>query len=126
MNTLLRPILIAVGFLSLGLGLVGIAIPVLPTTPFVLLAAACFARSSTRFYDALRRSKVFGPFIDNYQHGSGIPKQHKIGTLAVLWLGLAISSILVHRAWVIALLAVIGIAVTWHIISMKTRNAIES
>jgi len=122
MKTLLRPLLITVGFLSLALGLIGIAVPVLPTTPFVLVAAACFARSSTRFYDALYRSRVFGPFIDNYQCGTGIPKQHKIVTLTILWLGLAISSFLVHRAWIIALLAVIGTAVTWHVASMKTRQ----
>jgi len=118
---LVRPLLLAIGFVCLALGLVGVAIPVLPTTPFVLVAAACFARSSLRFYSALRRSRVFGPFIDNYQEGTGIPRAHKISTLAILWTGLGISMFLVHRWWLIALLAVVGIAVTWHVGSMKTR-----
>jgi len=122
-HALLRPVLLVAGSLSLVLGLIGIAIPVLPTTPFVLLAAGCYARSSTRFYQALRRSRVFGPFIENYQSGSGIPRELKIGTLTVLWLGLGISMLLVRHWWVIALLAVIGIGVTWHVGSMKTRSA---
>jgi 8-oxo-dGTP diphosphatase len=119
----LKPLFIIIGFLSLTLGLIGIAIPVLPTTPFVLLAAACFARSSPKFLAALQRNRVFGPYLENYKNGTGIPGWLKTLTLCFLWAGLTISMILVReRPWLTALLAAIGIAVTIHVSTIKTKR----
>jgi len=117
-----RLLLIVAGFACLAIGLVGIIVPVLPTTPFALLAAACFARSSPRFLAALERSRLFGPFIANYRYGTGITMARKVFTLAVLWTGLIASMALVQRLWITVLLAVIGCGVTAHLLMMKTSR----
>lgn len=65
------------GMLSVVLGIVGIFLPLLPTTPFMLLAAACFAQSSPRFHNALLESRTFGPIIKQWQAQRSIPKKSK-------------------------------------------------
>jgi len=70
------------GFISLALGLLGLVLPILPTTPFVLLAAFCFARSSERFYQKLTDNRLFGPFIVNWQLHRAMPRKAKILGLA--------------------------------------------
>ena len=62
-----------VGIISLILGSIGIVLPVLPTTPFLLLSAACFAKSSKRFYNWLMNNRILGTFIKNYKEGLGMP-----------------------------------------------------
>lgn len=87
----------AFGFLALGLAGIGVVLPVLPTTPFVLLAAACFARSSPRFHRRLLRSRAFGPMIQRWQADRCVSRETKtvaIGLIAVtfaLSIGLAVS-----------------------------------
>jgi len=119
-----RVLLITAGFIALGFGTVGIVIPVLPTTPFVLLAATCFANSSPKFYTWLRRNRLFGPFIDHYRNGTGVPTTQKVITLSVLWTGLLISAVLVDRGFVRAILAAVGVAVTWHVLSLRPRRQV--
>jgi len=68
-----RVALIVVGTISTALGILGIFVPILPTTPFLLLAAACYSRSSQRFYDWLLNNKYFGNYIRNYLEKKGIP-----------------------------------------------------
>jgi uncharacterized protein len=116
-----KALLTGAGMISLGLGALGIVVPVLPTTSFVLLAAACFAKSSPRFYNALVVNRVFGPYINNYRNGTSVPKRLKIGTCAFLWLTLIVSAVLVHRLLVYGILAAVGVAVTWHVLSLKPR-----
>ena len=72
-NRLFRGILIISGSFFFELGIIGIVIPLLPTTPFLLLAAACYSRSSKKFYNWLLNNKWFGPYITNYLDGKGIP-----------------------------------------------------
>lgn len=81
----LKPLLMAIGFISLALGVLGIFLPVLPTTPFLLLSAACFARSSQKFYDWLVSHPKLGPYIEGYLNGKGIPLRAKIYSLLLMW-----------------------------------------
>jgi uncharacterized protein len=117
-----KVLLVTAGVLCLIVGAIGILVPVLPTTPFVLVAAGCFANSSPKFYHWLNHNRVFGPFIKHYREGTGVPKAQKTWTLSILWLGLVISAIAVHRPLVYGILAAVGAAVTWHILSMRQRS----
>ena len=74
-----------IGFIIMSIGLVGIVVPGLPTTPLMILAAACFAKSSQRFYDWIINNKMFGHHVKNYREGKGIPKKSKPIILGTLW-----------------------------------------
>ena len=110
---------IVLGFLSLLLGVVGIFLPVLPTTPLVLFAAFCFAKSNQRLEAWLLRNRLFGPFIENYRTKKGISVRHKVGTLVFLWVGLIISMLVVKNGWIILLLFAIGAGVSTHVLMLK-------
>jgi uncharacterized membrane protein YbaN (DUF454 family) len=114
---------IIVGSISLGLGIVGIVIPILPTTPFLLLAAFCYGRGSERFYDWLVNRSQLGEYIRSYREGRGIPLKQKLLTIALLWLtiGFAIG-FTAAPWWVKALLAVVAVGVTIHLSRTKTRK----
>lgn len=79
------------GALALLLGVVGLFLPLLPTTPFLLLASACFARGSTRLHRWLVHHRVFGVYLRNVEAGNGIPLKAKIVALAMMWSSLAYS-----------------------------------
>jgi hypothetical protein len=124
MHSLMRPLLITIGTLSVALGIVGMFIPILPTTPFLLLAAACYARSSDRFLHWLLYNPLFGSYIRNYREGRGMPRMTKILTLAALWLTLGMSAAFaVSGWWLRLLLMVIGIGVTVHLLRIKTYDS---
>jgi len=73
------------GFLSMVIGFIGIPVPGLPTTPLMILAAACFAKSNQRFYDWIINNRLFGHHVKNYREGNGIPKKSKPIILLTLW-----------------------------------------
>lgn len=81
------------GLICVALGAIGIMLPILPTTPFLLAAAACFCKSSTRMYNWLLNNKWFGEYIRNYREGKGIPLKTKITALTVLWITIVISTV---------------------------------
>lgn len=112
-------ILILSGFISLTLGLIGILLPLLPTTPFVLLSAFCFLHSSKKLHDWLINHKIFGNYIKNYYLRKGITKRHKIFSIVFLWLSISISIFLTEIFWLKILLILIAIAVTIHIQRIK-------
>lgn len=115
---------VAAGILSVGLGLVGIFIPVLPTTPFLLLAAACFVQSSPRLYDWLIHHRWFGAYIRNYREHRGITLRARLFTLIVLWGGIGATAIFaVTSWWVRGALGVIAVGVTLHLLCLKTLTA---
>jgi len=126
LSNLLRTLLIVIGTLSVGLGMVGVFVPVLPTTPFLLLGAACYARSSRRFYDWLLSRRHLGQYIRDYRDGRGIPLLTKVVVLALLW-GTIIYSVL----FVIGILAIrilllcIAIAVSVHVLRLPTLRQIR-
>ena len=110
------------GFISLVLGIIGIAIPILPTTPFLLIASAAFAKSSGRFNRWLLNNKILGANIRNYREGKGLPLKVKIITIAILWITILITLIfLMGLIWVQILLICIAIAVSLHIILIKPK-----
>ena len=117
-----KGLLIGAGFLLLALGAVGVFVPVLPTTPFVLLAAACFGSASPKLYRCLASTRFFGPFIENYKNKSGVPKRTKALALIFLWPLLILSMALTRKAWVIVILTLVGAAVTAHLLMIKTRR----
>jgi hypothetical protein len=112
--------LVAAGFVCVGIGVVGVVVPILPTTPFLLLAAYCFLRGSPRWHAWLLGNRVFGRYIHDYLMYRAVPRRTKISALVVLWACLSVSAVLV-RIWYVALiLAVIGVAVTIHILKLRT------
>jgi len=118
-----RKILIVLGSLFVVIGLIGIFLPVLPTTPFLLLAAWCYARSSERFYNWLITNKWFGEYIRNYQEGRGIPLKVKILAILFLWATILISIyFFVTNIYIRIILIVIASAVTVHILMLPTFN----
>ena len=118
-NRLLRLLLLASGLLAVGLGTVGIFVPLLPTVPFLLLAAACFARSSERFHNWLLEHPHLGPILHSYLSGQGIPLKTKISTLALLWISIPISVFFfITILWVQILLIGIGLGVTIHLLQL--------
>lgn len=119
-NPVVRYALLGVGWLSVSLGVIGIFLPVLPTTPFLLLAAACFARSSRRFYDWLVLHPRLGPWFRDYLEGNGIPLKGKVYALAAMWLSIALSCWLVPLFWARIFMLVSATLVSLYIVQMKT------
>jgi uncharacterized protein len=118
----IRALLIVAGSISLALGAIGIFVPILPTTPFLLLSAACYMRSSDRLLNWLLNNRWFGQYIKNYQEGKGIPKKTKIITLSLLWITIAYSACFVVDEILIAQVALLLVAagVSIHLIRTPT------
>lgn len=103
------------------LAIVGIIVPLLPTTPFLLLAAACFIRSSDRLYRWLISHKWLGPYIKNYREYRAVSRRTKIMTLLLLWGTLGYAAIEVTNVLAIrVLLLLVGGGVTGHVLRLKT------
>jgi len=120
-GTWIRILLIIAGTFFVGLGIVGIFVPVLPTTPFLLLAAACYARSSQRFYGWLLNNKWFGNYIRNYLERKGVPLKIKLVTITLLWIAIGSSIAFAVQILVIRLILVlIAIGVSIHVLSIRT------
>jgi len=118
---MVKGLLIAGGMLAVGLGAVGIFVPLLPTTPFLLLAAACFIRSSDRMYAWLMHHRWFGSYIRNYQEHRAITLRAKVVTLVLLWASIGYSALAVATTWWLrAVLAAVAIGVTIHLLQLKT------
>ncbi|MBD9414335.1 YbaN family protein [Pseudomonas sp. PDM16] len=115
-----RYLLLAVGWLSVALGVIGIFVPVLPTTPFLLLAAACFVRSSRRFYMWLVNHPRLGPWIRDYLEGNGIPLKGKIYAIGLMWLSIGFSCYLVPLFWARAFMLTSAVLVSLYILRQKT------
>lgn len=111
---------IILGTVALALGVVGIVVPILPTTPFLLLAAAAYARGSTRLHDRLVNSRLLGEPIRDYRDRRAIKLVLKVYAIGMLWLFIAVSIAAVDVAWIRVVLALIAVAVTAHILTLRT------
>ena len=119
-------LLITLGTFFVGVGIAGIFIPVLPTTPFLLISAALYAKSSTRFYNWLINNRIFGQYIKNYREGKGIPLRLKIITITLLWVTIGCSAIFaVDILWVRIMLVIIAAGVTVHVIGIRPKKKLE-
>ena len=120
-DSLKRSIFFTTGTICLIVGVIGVFVPILPTTPFLLLSAACYLRSSRRMYDWLYGNRFFGEYMRNYREGKGLSLRSKLLTLAILWLTISYSAFNIVDFWAIqALLFTIAIAVSIHIILLPT------
>jgi uncharacterized protein len=126
MHDALRIILIITGSIFVGLGILGIILPLLPTTPFLLLGAACYFKGSPRFYSWLINNKWLGIYIKSYREGKGIPKKTKIIAISSLWITIGWSIIFMTSVLFIRVfLFLIASGVTYHILSIKTLKSLD-
>jgi uncharacterized protein len=121
LQTFRKWLLITIGMVAVGLGIIGIFLPLLPTTPFLLLAAACFIRSSDRLYPWLIRNRWFGSYIRNYQEHRAIPLRAKVIALILLWTTMTYSVFGLINHWALqGLLLLIAAVVTAYLLRLKT------
>lgn len=115
-------VIFTVGCILIVIASIGIFLPILPTTPFVILAAMCFSVSSEKIYRLLVKNRFFGPYIENYKNGSGVTVVAKARGIIMLWVLLMISAIAMYKLWSSIMFAVIGSAVTIHLLLLKTKS----
>lgn len=120
--------LIFLGTVCVALGVLGMFLPLLPTTVFLLAAAYCYSRSSERFHNWLLTNKLCGKYISNYKSGRGMTVRNKATSLLSMWLSIGISIWIVGgKLWLSIMLAAIALAITTHILWIKThRESVES
>ena len=124
MSRFRRLVLTVTGLAATGLGVLGIVLPLLPATPFFLLAAYFFSRSSPRFHHWLLTNRVFGSYIDNYRSGRGMALAEKLVTIAMLWVALAFTAtVAVTVWWGRLLLLAVAVGVTTHLVRIRTYRA---
>lgn len=118
-----RSLLVAAGTLSLGLGIIGVFVPILPTTPFLLLAAFCYMRSSERLYRWMLNNKLFGTFVRDYLQGRGMAFRAKLLIIVLLWTTIGTTIAFgVQNTAIRVVLVCIAIGVTIHISLIRTKK----
>lgn len=121
MKNIRKTLYITGGFICVILAFIGIFVPLMPTTAFLLLAAFLFSRSSKRALHWLEYNHLFGKYIRDYRAGRGIPTPHKIFTLALLWITIGLTILYAtENHWVKTLLLAVAVGVTIHLIRLKT------
>ena len=120
----MRIFLLILGLISLGLGILGIFLPILPTTPFLLLSTVLFARSSQRLHDWLINHRILGEYIRSFMVDKSIPLKVKIISISLMWAVMLCTIFFAvnNKLWLQLLLAAIATGVTIHILSFKTRK----
>ena len=123
----LRLLLIAVGCVSTALAVLGIFLPLLPTVPLLLLAAACFARGSQRCYDWLLEHRHLGPMVRAYLGGKGIPRRAKWTAIALVWLSIPLTAFLLTAPVIVkATLLAVGLGITVYLLRLPTDSPCEN
>ena len=106
----------------MALGIVGIFLPLLPTTPFLLLAAACYVRSSPRLYRWLMTQRWTGEYIRDYREKRGLPLRTKILTVLILWATVGWSAFRISNSWLLAFLFAVAVVIPIVILRLPTRK----
>ncbi|MDL2241570.1 YbaN family protein [Bacteroidales bacterium OttesenSCG-928-L03] len=120
---LVRTLFIILGSISLALGILGIFLPVLPTTPFLLLTAYLYLKSSPKAYNWLVSHKRLGPYIINYQEKKVIPRRVKVYALSLMWASILLCILVwVDILWLKIGLLAVAVGVTIHILSFKSEE----
>jgi len=110
------------GFILVAIGVIGIFLPLLPTTIFLILASICFLKSSPKANDWLRNHKILGGYIDNYQNKTGLTLNAKIANIITLWTSISLSAfLLTNELYIRIILLTIAIGVTTHLLMIKTK-----
>lgn len=115
----IKVLLVIVGLISVGLGMIGIFVPLLPTTPFLLLASYCFIRSSARLHNWLMNHKIFGRYLKNYLLHHAVARSVKIGSISILWLSITTSLVIINNLYVRIVLLIVLLGVTTHLARLK-------
>lgn len=110
------------GTMFVAIGILGIFLPLLPATPFLLLASACYVRGSDRLHSWLMGNRVLGTYIRNFQQGRGMPLRAKVITIAILWISLLVSAYRLEAPAIRVSLMVVGAGVTLIILRIKTLD----
>jgi uncharacterized membrane protein YbaN (DUF454 family) len=113
----------AAGLFFLGIAAVGVVLPILPSTCFLLVSAACFARSSPRLYHWLHHNRVFGKLLRDYRDHRMIPMRIKFASLFVLWVTIGITFVAVPILVVRIIVVAVAATVTVHVVSLRHRAA---
>jgi uncharacterized membrane protein YbaN (DUF454 family) len=125
LDRLKRSFFITAGSISLGIGFIGIFLPLLPTTPFILLAAACYYKGSKSLNQWLLNNRLFGSFVRNYMERKGISVRSKIFALAFLWATISYTTLVVNLFIIQIILFIIAVAVSIHIITLPTHRNVN-
>lgn len=118
-----RVLLVVIGTVFVGLGIIGLLLPVVPTTPFLLVAAACYARSSSRFYNALLANPWFGPLIREWRESGTIPSRAKLIALILIAVSFGVTIVVILKAlWLQIIMLGIAIAVSTYLASIPAKG----
>lgn len=122
LKKLVKTLFLFIGIVSLLLGFIGIFLPLLPTTPFILLAAYCFAKSSERFHRYIMQHKLFGRMVTDFYEKKVISSKNKIIALTLMWLTLSLSVIFfMPYIWVKLVVLGIGVSVTVYLLTFRSK-----
>lgn len=121
MNFALKALLIIIGTLSIALGVIGIVVPLLPTTPLILLGAACYVKASDELYQKLIKNKWLGRYIKDFREKNGITLKSKVLSLSLMWISI-MGTILFFdiEFWLAAALIIVAVTVSAYILSFDT------
>lgn len=121
---MIKKLLTVLGVISLTLGIIGAFLPLLPTTPFVLLAAYLFAKSSDKFHQRLLNHRIFGQLIRDYNEDKSIPVHAKAIAISTMWMSMlfAIFFVAKDKLWLQIILGTIALGITIHILRYKTKK----
>jgi uncharacterized membrane protein YbaN (DUF454 family) len=118
-----RAVFLVLGHLCVALGVIGVFLPVMPTTVFLLGAAACYARASAGFYNRLLNNRVFGPIIADWRHYRAMTLRAKTLAIGFVWVGIGASMVIVETWWLRLVLFGVAVAVTGFLLRIRTRDS---
>lgn len=118
LSNISKPVWNIAGSIFTGIGLIGIVLPLLPTTPFLLLAAYCFNRGSERMRNWFQKNNTINRYIKNYRDSKGMTLRAKMNSIFILWLSIGISAYLIDNNYIRIALAIVVVGVTIHLLTI--------